>query len=147
MLPVLLLLALVLAMKGADVLRLVQRLRGVDTPIELWSIGGGFYLRSDAASAFRAMREAAKATGVALVVNSAFRTNAQQEQLYESYVSGVKADVVAPPGFSNHEGGTAIDVETARGTNQAFAWLNANANRFGYYRTVSSEPWHWEFKP
>lgn len=26
-----------------------------------------------------------------------------------------------------------------------FAWLEANARRFGFKRTVTGEPWHWEY--
>jgi hypothetical protein len=53
----------------------------------------------------------------------------------------------ARPGSSQHELGLAIDFTyngrliSSRG-NPGFAWLAANANRFGFYN-LPSEPWHW----
>jgi len=125
--------------------RLAVSLRGKLVQLELWAIGGGFYLRADAASAFASMRAQALSEGVALQVNSAWRTREQQKALYDDYVSGRRSAVAAPPGYSNHEGGTAVDVETAWGTNAAYLWLSANAHRFGFSRTVPDEPWHWEY--
>lgn len=54
---------------------------------------------------------------------------------------------VARPGRSMHEQGLAIDF-TAGGdlirsrSHPAFAWLAANAERYGFYN-LPSEPWHW----
>jgi LAS superfamily LD-carboxypeptidase LdcB len=115
--------------------------------LTLVSIGQGFYLRADAATAFDAMRRAASAEGVALVVVSAFRTWEEQTRLYSGYVSKAPGfNQAAVPGFSNHQGGIAVDVDTDRGTSAAYDWLSKNAGRFGFRRTVASEPWHWEFK-
>lgn len=52
----------------------------------------------------------------------------------------------ARPGTSNHERGLAVDFTwngsiVTRGT-KAFAWLQANAGRYGF-RNLPSEPWHW----
>ena len=105
----------------------------------------GHLLRRDAADAFTQMRAAAAAGGVQLVVESAFRTFDQQAALYNAYTSGQRTDVAAPPVWSNHQGGTALDLVTERGTNAAYAWLVANAHLYGFKRTVPSEPWHWEF--
>lgn len=120
-------------------------IRGRLVELELEDIGGGKMLRPDAARAFRAMAAAAAAAGVLLLVNSAWRSNGEQRELREAYEQGRRSAVAAPVGYSNHEGGTAVDIESAGGTNAAFRWLTENAHRFGYRRTVSSEPWHWEF--
>lgn len=104
----------------------------------------GHELRADAAAAFGAMRDAAAAAGVALQVNSAFRTFEQQAALYAQYVAGT-GNLAAPAGWSNHEGGVAVDVESGSGTNAAFNWLTANASSYRFKRTVVSEPWHWEY--
>ena len=53
----------------------------------------------------------------------------------------------APPGYSMHEQGLAIDFTYNGGVIQsrsspAFKWLSANAGRFGF-RNLPSEPWHW----
>ena len=53
----------------------------------------------------------------------------------------------APPGYSNHEKGLAIDF-TYNGasiesqSNPGFQWLARNASRFGLIN-LPSEPWHW----
>lgn len=104
----------------------------------------GHQLRVDAARAFIEMRARAAAEGVLLVVNSAFRSMASQETLYEMWLTGT-GNLAAKPGWSNHQGGIAVDIESANGTNAAFAWLTRNAAAWGFHRTVPSEPWHWEF--
>jgi LAS superfamily LD-carboxypeptidase LdcB len=89
------------------------------------------------------MRGAAAAVGVTLVVNSAWRTNEQQAAEREKYLAG-KGPVAAPVGWSRHEEGRALDIESAGGTNASYVWLLENAARFGFKATVPSEPWHWE---
>ncbi len=52
----------------------------------------------------------------------------------------------AKPGTSMHERGLAIDFtqngSTLSRSSSGFAWLKANASRFGFYN-LPSEPWHW----
>jgi LAS superfamily LD-carboxypeptidase LdcB len=57
-------------------------------------------------------------------------------------------EVVAVPGWSNHQSGTAIDIP-GNGLKRAkvFPWLEANAAKYGFKRTVSSERWHYEYRP
>lgn len=114
--------------------------------LELAPIGGGHYLRTDAAAAFLRMKAAAAAAGVSLEVNSSFRTFEEQQQMKLEQLDGTRTDAVAEPGWSNHEGGIAVDLSTKRGTNAAFFWLVAHAASFGFKRTVASEPWHWEYR-
>lgn len=114
---------------------------GVATPIEVSAIGGGLYMRSDAAAAFLRMVNAARLDGVALKPSgprSAFRTTDQQASLQDT-------GFAAPINHSHHQMGTCIDLETAQGTNEAYDWLIANAEDFGFRGTVPVEPWHWEF--
>jgi LAS superfamily LD-carboxypeptidase LdcB len=55
---------------------------------------------------------------------------------------------VARPGRSMHEQGLAVDFTSGSGdlvrsrSDPVFAWLAANAERFGFYN-LPSEPWHW----
>jgi hypothetical protein len=95
------------------------------------------------ARAFLAMRAAAAAAGVELRLESGFRTAEQQRELYRAWRQG-KGHKAARPGKSNHQSGRALDiaVNTMPG---ALAWLEANAQAFGFHRTVASEPWHWEY--
>lgn len=116
---------------------------GKPVELELVAIAPGKYLSAPAAHAFKRMQDAARAAGVVFQVNSAFRTMAQQMTLWQAYLAG--GNLAAEPGFSNHQNGIAVDIESAGGTNAAFKWLTANAHRFGFKRTVSSEPWHWEY--
>lgn len=127
--------------------RAIGYVKGQALELDLVPIGGGFFLAADAAAAFAAMKAEAAAAGVALVVNDAFREMADQQAFYSDLQSGKRTDPVAPPGYSIHQSGRALDLSTARGTNTAFWWLTANAGRFGFRRTVASEPWHWEYLP
>ncbi len=120
--------------------------RGEPVELTLESIGHGFYMRADAARAFRAMSAAAGRDGVELEVNSAFRTMEKQLELFKLYQTGT-GPLTAEPGWSKHQDGTAVDIESAGGSNAASAWLAQNAYRFGFRRTVTSEPWHHEFRP
>lgn len=106
--------------------------------------GAGHRMRRDAGMAFLAMQQQATIDGCPLAVDSAFRTQSEQQVLYDAYKAG-KGALAAPPGYSNHQGGVAVDVDTTNGTNKQFRWLNAHAFVYGFRRTVSSEPWHWEF--
>ena len=106
--------------------------------------GNRLYLRADVVGAWEAMKAAAEAAGIQLQVNTAFRTFEAQAVLRALYEAGHGA-LAAEPGYSPHEAGIAVDLESAGGTNAAFAWLTVNALRFGWKRTVPSEPWHWEY--
>src|SRR5262249_44694982 len=48
---------------------------------------------------------------------------------------------VAPPGESLHRFGTELDL----GPSSAYAWLAANAHRFGFVQRYSWEPWHYGY--
>ncbi len=119
---------------------------GRRTSIETKSIGGGRVLEANAATAFNRMREAALGDGVNLNVVSSFRTMEQQRSLYRAYQNGT-GNLAARPGYSNHQSGIAVDVQTNNSRNSAaFRWLAQNGAQFGFANTVRSEPWHWEFR-
>lgn len=127
--------------------RAIGYVRGQPVELDLVPIGNGFFLARDAAAAYLEMKAAAAAAGVELVVNDAFREMADQQKFYDDLRAGLRTDPVAPPGWSLHQSGKALDLSTARGTNAAFWWLTANAGRYGFKRTVTVEPWHWEYLP
>jgi LAS superfamily LD-carboxypeptidase LdcB len=106
----------------------------------------GVWMTVGTAIAFLRMAAAAFSDGVTFTVNSGWRSNEEQAQLYALFTSGQRAAVVAPPGHSNHQAGDALDIESGNGSNAAFAWLNANGAKYGFRRTVASEPWHWEYR-
>jgi D-alanyl-D-alanine carboxypeptidase len=97
------------------------------------------------ANAYSVMQGAAAEDGVTLWVVSGFRTMEEQEYLYDCYVSCDcnNCNLAAPPGYSNHQSGHALDLNTS-GTG-VYAWLDANAAEYGFERTVPSEDWHWEW--
>jgi LysM repeat protein len=76
---------------------------------------GDLYLTPAAAEAWNAMRsEALSVYGIDLYPGgpaSAFRTYAQQAELYQAFLAGYGAPA-NPPGSSSHEYGTAVDVPT-----------------------------------
>lgn len=94
------------------------------------------------ARAFIAMRDAAAADGIVLEIRSGWRDFERQAWLYEAWRRGV-GNKAARPGYSNHQAGRALDIYLDEAN---FAWLERNARRFGFRRTVRGEPWHWEFR-
>jgi Transglycosylase SLT domain/D-alanyl-D-alanine carboxypeptidase len=99
---------------------------------------GGKPMRPDVAAAFDRMAAAASADGVALIVVSGFRSDAEQAQLF---AANPDPRWVAPPGKSLHRLGTELDL----GPNAAYGWLAANAGRFGFVKRYDWEPWHFGF--
>ena len=53
----------------------------------------------------------------------------------------------APAGRSNHGVSLAIDFNTAKAGNSTFVWLSKNSYKYGFIRTVSTEDWHFDYKP
>lgn len=136
----------------------------------LVSIAPGLQLQRDAAVALERLLDAAAADGIDLRVLSAYRSIRLQKEIFfdvksERNQSAIeRAQVSAPPGFSEHSTGYAVDLGDGRApgtdlsesfeTTPAFAWLRANANRYhftlsfpaGNPQGVSYEPWHWRFE-
>ena len=77
-------------------------------------------MRPDVAAAFDRMAAAARGAGVALVVNSGFRSDAEQARLF---AANPDPRWVAPPGHSLHRCATELDLGPA----SAYGWLAANA--------------------
>ena len=122
------------------------------------------WMTPQAAAAWKAMQGAAAADGVEMQPVSAFRSVEQQTSIIERKIArGLGFDAIlaasAPPGFSEHHTGRAIDIgisgsrpleEDFAGT-AAFAWLTENAWRFGFSLSYPRgnrngfmyEPWHW----
>jgi D-alanyl-D-alanine carboxypeptidase len=130
---------------------------------------GKIKLRQIAAEKFEYMARRAKEEGVVLVPISGFRSIQQQRQLFfgvaaqRNQTPEQRAKVSAPPGYSEHHTGYAVDIgdKAAPGTNlnstfektKAFSWLQSNAARFGFELSfpqnnrqgIDYEPWHWRF--
>jgi D-alanyl-D-alanine carboxypeptidase len=131
---------------------------------------GQIKLRAAAAEKFKAMSAAAAAEGVVLVPISGFRSVADQKHLFfdvkeqRAQTATKRAEVSAPPGYSEHHTGYAVDIGDGNtpATNlspdfektPAFQWLVKNAVRFSFVLSfpknnpqgVNYEPWHWRFE-
>jgi hypothetical protein len=95
-------------------------------------------MRPDVAAAFDAMAAAARAAGIDLLVVSGFRSDAEQAALFAAHPD---PRWVAPPGHSLHRCATELDL----GPDAAYAWLAANASRFGFVQRYSWEAWHFGY--
>ncbi len=149
---------------------LLHHFRYTEAPAEqLVSIRGGLQLRSAAAKSYREMVTAARAAGVNINTISAFRSVAEQQRLFfevkaeRAQIATKRAEVSAPPHYSEHHTGYAVDLgdgsNPAANLNQgfentaAFKWLSANAPRYSFELSfpannsqgVSYEPWHWRY--
>jgi len=126
-------------------------------------------LKAEAQSAIAQMIAKAKVEGVQLGIISGFRTLADQDYLYfdlkaeRGQSAKTRAEVSAPPGYSEHHTGYAVDfIDEGRSethldesfeTTPAFKWLEKNAPYFNFEMSfpkgntanVSYEPWHWRY--
>jgi hypothetical protein len=96
-------------------------------------------MRPDVAAAYDRMAAAARRAGHSLVVNSGFRSDAEQAELFARHPDPTW---VAPPGHSLHRCATELDL----GPPSVYGWLAANAPRFGFVRRYSWEAWHFGFE-
>jgi len=119
---------------------------GSPRQITLAKVPNGKEMRSDAAAAFNRMHAAAARAGINLHVNSGFRSMAEQQDLYRKYLNGT-GNLAAKPGYSNHQGGIAVDINVGGTGTSTYKWLAAHGAEYGFKRTVPSEPWHWEYRP
>ncbi|WP_081662626.1 D-alanyl-D-alanine carboxypeptidase family protein [Thermithiobacillus tepidarius DSM 3134] len=138
------------------------------TLVEVDAHGREHRLTPVAGAAWCRMRAAAAADGVSLAIQSGFRSFERQFEIIRSHVARGRTlaevlAVYAPPGFSEHHTGRAVDVTTAGyrpsansfDRTPAFAWLSANAQRYGFFLSYPEnnpygygyEPWHWCCKP
>lgn len=130
---------------------------------------GGIALQRAAADAFLDMASAARNEGVYIAPLSGFRTVEQQQYLFfgikeeQTQRASERATVSAPPGYSEHHTGYAVDIgdgeapradlELSFENTAAFKWLEENAARYSFELSfekgssgeVSYEPWHWRY--
>lgn len=128
------------------------------------SDGRELRLSPETASAWAAMRDAAAAADLTLLLISGFRSVTHQRDILRRKLdAGGNLDAIlsvnAAPGYSEHHTGRAIDVGTPGcpplselfETTGAFAWLNRHAADYGFRLSyprgnphgVIYEPWHW----
>lgn len=129
----------------------------------LASGAGTTKLRNDVYLKLKSMIDDAKKAGVNILVASSYRSYDYQlgiwerpENIAQGFEARKKASAI--PGTSQHEWGTDIDfypITSSFGTAPQFAWLQANADKYGFYLEYPKnnpegyeyEPWHWTYKP
>ncbi len=89
--------------------------------------------------------QAASKDGKSINLISGFRTYPEQKALYD--VRHIRGVDTARPGYSQHQNGIAIDINTQSFSCNLYNWMKKNAPDYGFIRTVSSEHWHWEYRP
>lgn len=119
-----------------------------------------YSLRREALEYLTRMIEAARAEGVELLLNSAYRDYGTQESLFNQYAAAYGAEAAnlfsARPGHSEHQLGTTVDFEgtttekyhdydtiTYEDLDEVLApagwWLMENAHRFGFAMSYPPE--------
>lgn len=126
-------------------------------------------LQPEAQEAIARMITKAKIEGVRLGIISGYRTLEDQNYLYfdlkaeRGQSAQTRAEVSAPPGYSEHHTGYAVDfideskpethLSPSFETTEAFKWLEKNAPYFSFEMSfpkdneanVGYEPWHWRY--
>jgi zinc D-Ala-D-Ala carboxypeptidase len=134
---------------------------------EVGTDGREHFLIPDAAVAWHSMKRDARRDGIVLSIISAFRSvDRQIEIVRRKLQAGEPLEqilrVSAPPGFSEHHSGRAVDLTTPLvptldigfAESEAFQWLLRHANGFRFFLSYpennaqgySFEPWHWCYR-
>jgi len=150
--------------------RILGHLPYAEIPKEkLVSIEPNIQVHIDMRDSLLEMREEAKKNGIYLVFLSGYRSINLQNEIFYSLKSfrnqeaAERARVSAPPGYSEHSTGFAIDIgdatqretdfETEFENTDAFKWLIKNAAKFHFKlsftkenKYIDYEPWHWRYE-
>jgi len=150
--------------------RILGHLPYNETPKEkLVLIEPNIEVHMDMRDSLLSMREEAKKDGIYLVFLSGYRSTNLQKDIFYSLKSirnqeaAERARVSAPPGYSEHSTGFAIDIgdathretdfETDFENTDAFRWLIKNAAKFHFKlsfnkdnKHIDYEPWHWRYE-
>ncbi len=145
--------------------RLTQQLEATELMVaETDQSGRQFLLTPNTSTAWHCMKNAARQDGIELLMVSAFRSIQRQVDIIQEKLNNggmIEAilEVCAPPGFSEHHTGRAIDITTPEEpeleisfeNTRAFLWLTENARNYGFSMSYPRqntfgfeyEPWHW----
>ena len=130
-----------------------------------YSYGDNQMVTEETYNAFIKMFKAAKNEDLTLIVNSSFRSYEEQDEVYNEYLDNRGEEdankIAAKAGFSEHQTGMAIDIQTY-GSNaktfeefDEFKWLQDNAHKYGfilrypkdkeYLTGYEYESWHYRY--
>jgi len=124
-------------------------------------------LDQEADAAFQQMKSAAAMQGVQLMIISGFRNISDQSVLFEKQIArrGNEREAArssAPPGYSEHHTGYALDIADKKSDTDlkvafedtaGYEWLVANAQQYYFEQSfpyknkqgINYEPWHWRY--
>ena len=124
---------------------------------------GGLQVSRIALNSFVKMYNAAESEGYQLVINSAYRSYSDQEEIVDKYLSSYGQSYVdkyvAKPGFSEHQTGLAFDIGSRNSRifsdSKEYLWLKDNAYKYGFiyrfdsrYERITGfrhEAWHYRY--
>ena len=128
--------------------------------------GREHFMVPSAANAWRLLKKTAQIDGESIFIISAFRSVSRQIEIIRGELNEGKPieEIItecAPPGYSEHHTGRAVDISThgvqvlERDLEEttAFIWMCQNAKHFGFILSYPRnnpagykyEPWHWYF--
>lgn len=134
---------------------------------EIDELGKEYFLIPDATEAWHELKQAARRDQVVVEIVSAFRGIERQIDIIRTKLDrGMPIETIltlsAPPGYSEHHTGRAVDINTPGCVateepfehTDAFRWLQMHAGRFGFHLSYPRgnmsgfiyEPWHWCFQ-
>lgn len=122
-------------------------------------------LQEEAVTNYVRMARSMKENGLSIIVNSSYRTYEEQEKIYNSfykqYGEEYAEEYSAHAGYSEHETGLAVDIDTYRSTSasfeesEEFTWLKEHCYEYGYILRYPEglekitgylyEPWHYRY--
>lgn len=113
-------------------------------------IQGADGMNPQLAAALARANAAMRAAGLGeFSITSGFRSNAQQQALYDAWIASGKttAPTVARPGHSKHESGTAVDINWSQLNDAQRKFLVPYLESLGVYQVGKNfgEMWHFEY--
>lgn len=130
-------------------------------PKEFTHKGSEIYILADAYPSLLKMLEKADLDGINLKVESAYRSIHYQTRIFIRMLGQGRSfeDIiryVAPPGYSQHMLGSAMDFYPSNwqfAETEQYQWLHENGSEFGFEETYSKnnryhmpwEAWHWNY--
>ncbi len=136
------------------------------TNISNWYSYGSHKIMKEVYENYKEMSKVADGEGLKLIINSGYRTNQLQIDIYqEKKDSGgleYADNYAARPGFSEHQTGLALDIFTPKYSTMStfqnspeYDWLIKNAHKYGFILRYpegkehitgySYEPWHYRY--
>ena len=149
--------------KKLDSTQLADKTRLVRLPDSLTFQDYRIYVMPAVRDAFVRMADAARRDSIFLIVDSGFRSADFQRRIIKRRLAAGEpferiARHVAPPGYSRHETGRAIDLvpsEARFAHTPMYRWLKEYAREYGFEETYPEpkgdpdglwwESWHWEY--